>query len=127
LTDLYLYYFYTGDLAYLQRYWVQAKLGVAFALSLVDDTGLANLPPSNPGMLQSVLITDQKSEQNPYGTLRKGSAIPLVWSVPRNPADNGRLAQELHGGYVPPYHCWSRLTLTTLTGYNIEVVSSQQV
>ena len=53
LTDLYLYYFYTGDLAYLQRYWAQAKLGVAFALSLVDDTGLAKLPPSNPGMLLS--------------------------------------------------------------------------
>jgi len=49
LTDLYLYYFYTGDLAYLQRYWAQAKLGVSFALSLVDDTGLAKLPPSNPG------------------------------------------------------------------------------
>jgi len=48
---------------------VKAKLGIAFSLSLVDDTGLANLPPSNPGMLQSVLITDQKSEQNPDGTL----------------------------------------------------------
>lgn len=55
LTDLYNYYLYTGDKAYLQQYWSQAKLGLEFALSLVDDTGLALIPPSNPDWLRNYL------------------------------------------------------------------------
>jgi hypothetical protein len=55
LTDLYLYYLYTGDLAYLQSYWTKAKLGIDFALTLVDHTGLAKLPPSNPDWLRNYM------------------------------------------------------------------------
>jgi hypothetical protein len=50
LTDLYL-----GDLAYLQSYWTKAKLGIDFALTLVDHTGLAKLPPSNPDWLRNYM------------------------------------------------------------------------
>ncbi|PWY86944.1 bacterial alpha-L-rhamnosidase domain protein [Aspergillus heteromorphus CBS 117.55] len=37
---------YTGDLAWLSRYWEQYKRGVQWALTSVDDTGLANITAS---------------------------------------------------------------------------------
>ncbi|GLA37017.1 hypothetical protein AnigIFM63309_003516 [Aspergillus niger] len=40
------YYQYTGDRAWLTRYWGQYKKGVQWALSSVDSTGLANITAS---------------------------------------------------------------------------------
>ncbi|PWY94987.1 Six-hairpin glycosidase [Aspergillus sclerotioniger CBS 115572] len=40
------YYEYTGDSAWLSRYWGQYKKGVQWALGSVDDTGLANITAS---------------------------------------------------------------------------------
>ncbi|KAJ5617298.1 hypothetical protein N7537_002412 [Penicillium hordei] len=38
-----LYYLYSGDRDWLSRYWDQFKLGIDYALSSVDTTGLANI------------------------------------------------------------------------------------
>jgi len=64
-------------MAYLQKYWAQSKLGVQFALSLVDSTGLAKLPPSNPGKMCFLMM-----------------ALYVVLTI------CPRLAQKLHGRYV---------------------------
>ncbi|PVH70331.1 glycoside hydrolase family 78 protein [Cadophora sp. DSE1049] len=47
LLDLYYYYMYTGDLAYLQSYWSRYKSALAWSLATIDSTGLANVTSSN--------------------------------------------------------------------------------
>ncbi|KAH7360703.1 Six-hairpin glycosidase-like protein [Rhexocercosporidium sp. MPI-PUGE-AT-0058] len=42
LLDLYYYYLYTGDLAYLQGYWDQYTSALNWSLSTIDSSGLAN-------------------------------------------------------------------------------------
>lgn len=55
LTDLYLYYMYTNDEAYLRSHWANATLGLDYALSLVDSTGLALIPSNNPDWLRNYM------------------------------------------------------------------------
>ncbi|KFZ03422.1 hypothetical protein V502_10960 [Pseudogymnoascus sp. VKM F-4520 (FW-2644)] len=47
LLDLYYYYLYTGDLAYLQSYWGQHKFALAWSLATIDSSGLANVTSTN--------------------------------------------------------------------------------
>ncbi|KAH9205284.1 Six-hairpin glycosidase-like protein, partial [Leptodontidium sp. 2 PMI_412] len=47
LLDLYYYYLYTGDLAYLQSYWTQYKSALAWSLATIDSSRLANVTSSN--------------------------------------------------------------------------------
>ncbi|KAL2701605.1 hypothetical protein AAEP93_005903 [Penicillium crustosum] len=47
LNGLSLYYLYSGDLEWLSKYWNQFKLGIDYALSSVDATGLANITASS--------------------------------------------------------------------------------
>lgn len=47
LLDLYDYYTYSGDLAYLEKYWPQYKRGLANTVALIDSTGMANVDSPN--------------------------------------------------------------------------------
>ncbi|CAI7651401.1 unnamed protein product [Penicillium palitans] len=47
LNGLALYYLYSGDLSWLSKYWNQFKLGIDYALSSVDASGLANITSSS--------------------------------------------------------------------------------
>lgn len=40
------YYHFSGDLAYVQKYWDQFKLAIQFSLTSVDSTGLMNVTAS---------------------------------------------------------------------------------
>jgi len=46
---------YTGDIAYLTAHWERATLGLSYALSLIDSTGLALLPANNPDWLRNYM------------------------------------------------------------------------
>lgn len=50
LNGLALYYFYSGDLDWLSRYWNHFKLGIDYALLSVDATSLANITASSGGL-----------------------------------------------------------------------------
>lgn len=47
LIDIYDYYIFTGDVAYLTKTWPQFKLALQYSLSTIDETGLANVTSSN--------------------------------------------------------------------------------
>jgi hypothetical protein len=47
LLDLYYYYTYTGDLAYLNSYWSQYKLALNWSLGTIDSSGMGNVSSSN--------------------------------------------------------------------------------
>ncbi|KAJ5769023.1 hypothetical protein N7520_003582 [Penicillium odoratum] len=47
LNGLTLYYLYSGDQDWLSQHWNQYKLGIDYALSSVDSTGLANITASS--------------------------------------------------------------------------------
>lgn len=46
LIGIHTYYIYTGDQAWLSRYWDQFKLGLTWSLSKIDGSGLYNLTDS---------------------------------------------------------------------------------
>jgi hypothetical protein len=47
LLDVYLYYLYSGDIAYLTRYWSQYKLAISWSLGTIDNSGMANITSPN--------------------------------------------------------------------------------
>lgn len=47
LVDVYDYYMFTGDEAYLSSLWDQFKLAMNYTLSTIDSSGLANVTSSN--------------------------------------------------------------------------------
>ena len=47
LLDLHLYYLYTGDVAYLKRYWSQYMVALSWSLATVDESRLANITSTN--------------------------------------------------------------------------------
>jgi hypothetical protein len=47
LLDLYYYFMYSGDLAYLKDYWRQYKLAMAWSMETIDNSAMANVTSSN--------------------------------------------------------------------------------
>ena len=47
LLDVYYYYTYSGDLAFLKNYWSQYKLALQWSLGTIDSSGMANVTSSN--------------------------------------------------------------------------------
>jgi hypothetical protein len=47
LIDTYYYYTYSGDLVWLKKYWPQFKKALAYSLSTIDSSGMANVTSPN--------------------------------------------------------------------------------
>ena len=47
LLDLYVYYIYSGDVMFVEKYWNQYKRAISWSLGTIDSSGLANVTSSN--------------------------------------------------------------------------------
>ncbi|EKV16292.1 Alpha-L-rhamnosidase A, putative [Penicillium digitatum PHI26] len=78
LNGLALYYLYSGDLNWLSRYWKQFKLGIDYALSSVDATGLANITASSDWLRLGMGGYNIEANSLLYYVLNQGLSLATV-------------------------------------------------
>lgn len=80
LIGMHNYYIYTGDEAWLARYWDQFKLGLGWSLSQVDGAGLYNLSSSADWCRAGINGRNMEANAILYYTLNLGTELAGVVS-----------------------------------------------
>ncbi|OBT42465.1 hypothetical protein VE00_07936 [Pseudogymnoascus sp. WSF 3629] len=78
LLDLYDYYTYSGDLAYLKKYWPQYKRGLANTVALIDSTGMAKVDSPNDWLRSGMGGHNGEANSIFYHTLEKSITLASV-------------------------------------------------